>query len=241
MAMTFRELLSGAAGAASHRLSAINESGYQVAWISTEDWHFECPVCRRRTPFSEEDCQLFCGHCFTHCSIDGGVEAIPEEFSFLAPLNATHFCGVVTVKPPKLLSGMAGNILGSGCVCWYPAAGTADVLLDQDHMNLAVGRVRERIEDGIRKKSPAIKHIEWITVGRTAVGTSKDIEHEAFEKWAGSEMKDFAGGIDVFRDMTGGGWSYATKAAEAAWRSWLKQQETIDVLRARIKELEGGQ
>lgn len=217
---TFRELLFGAAPATSYELASINESAYQAAWISTEDWHFECPRCRRRTPFSEKESFLFCGHCFTHCSVSGGVKEIPEEYSFLAPINATHFCGVVTVKPERLLPGMAGNILENGCICWYPAEGTAEVLLDQDHMNLATGRIRERIESSIRQRSPAITNIKWITIGVQTVAIKEDIERGAFEKWAKRQKRTLGGGLQLDRTPAGERWDYVTKAAESAWRAW---------------------
>lgn len=45
-------------------------------------------------------------------------------------------------------------------------------------------------------------------------------EREEFEKWVRTEMKGFAGGVELAPDLTDSDWDYFTKAAEVAWRAW---------------------
>jgi hypothetical protein len=53
---------------------------------------------------------------------------------------------------------------------------------------------------------------------------------EAFEKWAASKMKNFAGGIDLSLVSPSGhnGWTYATKAAESSWRAWQASRQALE-------------
>jgi hypothetical protein len=53
---------------------------------------------------------------------------------------------------------------------------------------------------------------------------------EAFEKWAASKMKNFAGWIDLSLVSPSGHneWTYATKAAESSWRAWQASRQALE-------------
>ena len=72
-----------------------------------------------------------------------------------------------------------------------------------------------------------------MSVSVTTVMDKGDVmsdSREAFEKWAASKMKNFAGGIDLSLVSPSGHdeWTYATKAAESSWRAWQDSRQELE-------------
>jgi len=158
---TFREMLFGSKPRHKEAANVSSLSAGDLAWINEEDWHFECPVCHKRTPFSDKDSALLCGHCFSRLEVDGWPAQITEEKAMFAPPNVTHLCKVVAFKPEIKLKGIAGNLLSAGAICWYPGEGCAEIVLDGDHLRLMNDNNRKRVEGYIMDKSPNISRVFW--------------------------------------------------------------------------------